>query len=111
MNRVKNLSVTVSFAFIFALFAGLGSLSAADGPGISGIGSVQAERSMLHRIDTFPTCAEVRRCWRNSYGKRRCGLAVRCQTCKWVRRCQRGVGCAWREICTWGPYRPVLPTN
>ncbi len=65
----------------------------------------------LHRVDTFPTCAKVRSCWRNNYGQLRCGYVTRCQVCKFVRRCTRAAGCRWVETCKWGPQKPVLKSN
>jgi len=69
------------------------------------------QSSLLHNIDTFPTCAEVRRCWRTDSGRLRCGLVTRCQTCKWIKRCTRASGCGFVESCKWGPYKPPLKTN
>jgi hypothetical protein len=74
-------------------------------------GKASTSSSLLHHIDTFPACAEVRRCWRNSAGQLRCGLVTRCQECKWVRRCTRAAGCGWEQVCKWGPYKPPLQTN
>lgn len=65
----------------------------------------------VQRVDTFPRCAEVRGCWYTSSGRKRCGLAVRCQECKFVKVCTRGRGCSWVERCKWGPYKPALKTN
>jgi hypothetical protein len=106
-------------SFLALLLIGIGAfLAAASGTAtaapagqtVAEAGSGPAAGALLHRVDTFPTCAEVRRCWRNNAGQLRCGMVTRCQVCKWVRRCTRA-GCAWREDCKWGPYKPALPTN
>lgn len=78
---------------------------------LSGYAIDAPAEKFLHRVDTFPTCAKVRRCWRNDYGQLRCGYTTRCQVCKFVRRCTRAQGCRWVEKCTWGPKKPVLKSN
>jgi hypothetical protein len=98
-----------SGAFLAAVSGG--AMAAPAGQFLAGTGSVPAAGALLHRVDTFPTCAEVRRCWRNDAGRLRCGMVTRCQECKWVRRCTRAAGCGWEQVCKWGPYKPVLPSN
>jgi len=73
--------------------------------------SSKAQNGLLHKADTFPRCAKVRRCWRNGSGQLRCGYATRCQECHWVKRCTRADGCRFVQSCKFGPYKPVLKTN
>jgi len=71
----------------------------------------QGGGGLLLSVDTFPRCAKQRRCWYGSNGRLRCGYATRCQSCRWVKRCSRAIGCRFVESCKWGPYKPVLQTN
>ena len=55
------------------------------------------------KVKTFRDCQEIARC-------SGCKPVYRCRSCKYQRVCQRGL-CEWRDVCVWGPDRPVLPPN
>lgn len=84
--------------------------AAPDGPALSVMAQQGGSPGLLHRVDTFPTCVEQRRCSTSNSGQRRCGWMTRCQECQYARQCDRA-GCTWRQVCKWGPYKPVLKTN
>lgn len=54
-----------------------------------------AEEGSLYRADIYRDCLNFAGRWR-------------CQTCNWVRRCDRS-GCRWEQKCRWGPPVPPLP--
>ncbi len=57
--------------------------------------SQAVDEGALYRADIYRDCQNFQGRWR-------------CQTCRWVRRCDRG-GCRWEEKCRWGPPVPPLP--
>ena len=112
MNLVKPVFAIVLIAFaVFFSSSTTPSQAMQAGPFLSGPAIDSPAGAFLHRVDTFPTCAKVRRCWRNDYGQLRCGFTTRCQVCNFVKRCTRARGCSWVEKCTWGPKKPVLKSN
>lgn len=84
--------------------------AAPTGAGMAAAAPAAALPKLVHPVDTFPICVEQRRCWRTDSGRRRCGEVTRCQECRYARQCD-SQGCAWRQVCKWGPYKPILPTN
>lgn len=99
------------FALFFAAIIATGDASAqGNAAGVVFSGAQAPAQTLLLRVDTFPTCAKVRRCWRTDTGRLRCGLVDRCRECKWVKQCTRA-GCSWREKCRWGRYKAPFKPN
>ncbi len=100
MMRTGVTGLLALFVFGFAALSGLGGEAEARSP-------LQLERMDLAPIATpvrtFRDCQEIARC-------SGCKPVYRCRSCKYQRVCRRGA-CEWRDVCVWGPDRPVLPPN
>lgn len=77
---------------------------ALNGPALDGLkggapGDVGAER-LLQRVDS-KQCIPIKRCGYNRNGRYRCWKGERCRQCEYVRKCESGIGCYYREKCRW----------
>lgn len=50
-------------------------------------------------------CVPVRMCGSRRRGRYRCKKTARCRECRFIKRCERGVGCFWSERCRWRVVR------
>ncbi len=102
MGRSTHISVLIGVLIIF-LAAAFEAVVAAPAMNFNAQGASVENVLGLPLIPVVQEkqCLPVSLCRRGRRGRRFCNLRERCRECRYVKRCRRGRGCVWRDVCTW----------